>query len=408
MHHDELHYDPTDTYDRGLARYQEYIDRIEQKITLVREHYLKRIELGGSISAGLFFVALAYYFFFTPSAREIALNPQLNHAPLLPWILLGGVVLGIAAAWPIFAYKNHTDRLPDGTKIRVTLKEITFKKAFQFFGDFTLKPTGAIDPAFIKASQLLPHYDESYSEDLITGTYANAQIQMCESHVIDSRDKKNPLLVFKGMIVLLTLPASASCKGRTVVVQDEHKDLPALAQKFAGFTRVDLPNSDFEAHYEALTTDAAEANHLLTLSFLETMESLFSTLRNTSRQVMHTDDKIVAMLASTRQLAKDAAKNPRDTFLTLQGQLQRIAKGSKQLSTPDFTALTQGDSYSVNNTIQCSFFENHVLFTIPYDNDLFEPNSVFERAFEAEDVTLTYALMACVFRLVDNLLAERA
>jgi hypothetical protein len=229
---------------------------------------------------------------------------------------------------------------------------------------------------------LLPFYDDIYTEDLITGNYRNAQIAMCEAQCNDTRDKANPVAVFKGMMVLLTLPAHLACKGRTVVLQDEHKDLPALMQKFAGFSRVDLPTSDFEAHYEALTTDATEAQKLLSVEFLETMEQLFNTLRNSSRQVMHTDDKIVAILEGIRGWAKDFVKDPRASALRLKGELQRLLLRNGADAPPDFAALKQSDSYSINNTIQCSFFDAHVFFTIPYDNALFEPNSVFENAFE--------------------------
>lgn len=426
MQFDELHYKNSETYEHGLVMYQEYIDRIEQKITVVRENYINSIKNRATFSGIVVGIVFLCYLFLMPSTVEISINPESDPGTVFPYILLLALGLAAFSLHPVIAYKHQQDESPEGHKSKITLKEITFKKAFQFFGDFNLDPAGGIAGSSLQGSNILPPYDKIYSEDLITGSYKNIRIEMCEAEMAVTQGLPKPFSVFKGMLVVLTLPAGARFQGQTVVIQDENKDIAAVQKNLAGMERIDLPTDEFEIHYEALTTNKAEATRLINEGFMETMVGLFRTLRNTSVQVTHTDDKIVHSLEYFKKTALEAFKNPQPAIKFVKAKLQNLPELMRELpqkmhdfseKTKQLQARLQGkesaDSepvaitlpdgvYSINNSVQCSFYGDKVLLTIPYDNDLFEPNSVFEHAFEAEDITLTYAMMLAIFRLADQ------
>lgn len=412
MQFEELHYRESEDYEHGLVMYQEYIDRIEQKITIAREHYINSIKNRAIFSGIVVGIAFLCYLVFMPNKVEISINPARDPGLIFPYILLMALGLAAFSLHPVFAYKNHKDETPEGKKIRVTLKEITFKKAFQFFGDFNLDPEGGISGGALQGSRILPPYDEIYTEDFITGSHNGVKIELCEAELSASHNLPRPFSVFKGMLVMLTLPGNMQFSGQTVIIQDENKDVAALQQNLAGMQRIDLPTAEFEEHYEALTTNQSEAMRLISEQFMETMVGLFRTLRNTSVQVTHTDDKIVAVIKMLKKTALATLKNPRHLqkqFKKLPYHIERIkgmveAKRNGEKYVEPEVQMPEG-MYNINNSVQCSFYGNKVLLTIPYDNDLFEPNSVFEHAFEAEDITLTYAMMLAIFRLADQIRA---
>jgi hypothetical protein len=87
MQFDELHYKNSETYEHGLVMYQEYIDRIEQKITVVRENYINSIKSRATFSGIVVGIVFLCYLFLMPSTVEISINPESDPGTVFPYIL---------------------------------------------------------------------------------------------------------------------------------------------------------------------------------------------------------------------------------------------------------------------------------------------------------------------------------
>ena len=337
----------------------------------------------------------------------------------LKWILglLVPALVLIIAVQPVFRYRRHTRQI---TSEKLSLKEMVFNHVFKFFGEFTFKRQQGISITDLHDAMILPEYDEYRPEDRISGVYQGTKIEISEAKLITRYHGKR-VAVFNGLLVVLDICNPDTIlrgpfRGNTIIIQDDKKNLEYTKTKFQGYDRVNLPTKELEGRFEVLTTDKSEAEVIVHDTFLKAVLKLAKAIQTAPEQVTHLDDKIMVWLATKAMflgsILFSLASIPfniisvikRRPILTV-WDIEEFSPAKhvdiyKKTKSTDLTEVQ-----AINEDIQCSFYKDKVLITIPYKHDLFEPNSIFQPALIEADLHLVFAMMNAIGELC-NVIAD--
>ena len=311
-------------------------------------------------------------------------------------------------ARPIFRYRRHA-----GAPINAfqdakpySLKEHCYGNLFQYFGDFTYRnladvedlTTHGISPRHFHEAPNVAAFDEYRAEDHVMGRVNNAKVELSEAQLVRRRGGERTAL-FRGLAIVVDIDEVKSrlrgpFNGMGVAIADFKKDAPVIQREFENWQRIDLKNAALEQHFEAFTTNEEEAEAIFTPKMLHELLTLQESLKHAKDQHVHDDEKILVALA--RGVAKVFAAG---STLSLMGRKSLHAHYdiTDDVSMNKFEPLADGKiAQALNESIECSFFRDRVLITIPYTHDFFEPNSLFEPAIHEGDLELVYSIMRVV------------
>lgn len=259
------------------AHYQQHIEPLTRKFENHRIASLKalrlRIYTSMAIIAGLGLAALLY------GAR---------HYIQVPWWLLLLPLAGLL--WwcyrPIKRYKRD-------------VKQQVFPKIFKYFGDdFIFSPSHRMSLPLLKRSKLLPDHDNALFDDYVQGAHKGVDIAINELTLtkrVRRKKRTETATVFRGVMVLLS--SHKAFKGHTVVVKNRGGLINFLSNSFKTLTRVKLEDPRFEQQFDVFSTDQIEARYLLTVSFMERLQTL-AELFSGKIQCAFYENKLLIMLES--------------------------------------------------------------------------------------------------------------
>lgn len=279
-----------------------------------------------------------------------------------------GLYIGLR---PIFKYRRHRMVLGD-FEVPVSIKAGTFSRIFGFFGDFIYQREGGISAYDFKPSGIIPDYDEYISEDWLTGVYHDVKIEIGECTLVNKTRKE---ALFHGLMVLLDITETQIRLGRpfdghTIVIGKQEEGGQKTPDTHS-MVSVPLPSPalQLDGKLEAFSTHPEEAQEVLQETLLNELIGLQRTLQDCTIEANHWDDRILRFF--------------------------------EQLHVKKNYPMAEGYE-GINETIQCAFYGDKVLITIPYSHDLFEPNSIFEKPLHREDIDISWALMQVVQVAVDS------
>lgn len=302
-------------YQRHLAPLAE---TFEAHRRIARDAYFRRLPLGIGGFAAL--TAAAFYAF------------QLSGLEPIRFTIVAGIMIGIFA----IAYVAHPlDAYIDDVRTGI------YPRIFSYFGpDFTYSRTCPWSCESLKASDLIPGFDEERLVDYVRGSYKGVPLEMVEAELIrevPTKDGTRKVSVFDGVLFVLTPKKKFS--GRIVVRKDSGTVFNSVVgffkERFQGLQRIRLEDPEFEKSFAVYGTDQIEARAVLTTSFM-----------------------------------------------------QRLLDLSRLLGDGD---------------VDCSFFGDKLLIRVETSHDFFEPSSAFERVDFRRDFETVIEEMKTVFAIVDTL-----
>lgn len=185
---------------------------------------------------------------------------------LWPVMIGPAVAGGLAWSWR---------RRPRETYLR-SVKDEAFGAAIRLIGPgWRFARAGGIDLGALGPFGILPGYEKSKQQDLMTGRWAGAGVEIVEATLTDTRgvgSSEREVDVFKGVIVRFTLPEAP---GGRIVIRRRYRG----AALFSGLERVKLETSGFEKRFNVYADDQVAARVLLTVTVMERLTILSNDLR---------------------------------------------------------------------------------------------------------------------------------
>ncbi|MDX1280762.1 DUF3137 domain-containing protein [Shewanella colwelliana] len=263
--------------DKFKTHYAEHIEPLTRKFENRRVACLKalrqRIYMSLAMFASVVVIAMLY------AARQYV---------EMPWIFLAVPIIPLVwwCSRPIKRYRND-------------VKEQVFPKIFRYFGDdFIFSHTHTMSLSTLKRSKLLPSYDDAHFDDYVQGSHNGVEIVINELKLTKEvrRDKRTETeTVFRGVMVQLS--SHKAFKGHTVVVKSRGGLINFLSSSFKNLSRVKLEDPRFEKQFDVFSTDQIEARYLLTVGFMERLQSLASMFAGKIQCAFY-ENKLLIMLAS--------------------------------------------------------------------------------------------------------------
>ena len=309
-----------------------------------------------------------------------------------------------------------------GSVFAKNIKDNIFNTLINFFGDFEFSSKKGVSLYQMQESQIIPENLNYKSEDRITGKYNEVKIDMSESVFLE-RYNNSSVTVFKGLVILLDISSSdlilrGDFRGNTLIIQDDKKDLNYIKTKFSEYTTVSFPTPEIDKSFEILTNNTEEAKTIIDENLLKRIIKLSDLINATSDQRGHVDDKIRLLLNRFVHflggilggiiLAPFNIINiikGNSLYPTLEGDSFNYEKHYKFFKEHKNKSASQLQAF--NDDIQCSFYKDKVLITVPHKKNLFEPNSIFEPALIEEDVKILYDIMSLVKNICDDVVKNK-
>jgi len=194
-------------------------------------------------------------------------------------------------AWAYQPVKNY----------KTNIKSSVFPKVFEFFGnDFRFYEQSQWHVSSLKNFDILPSYNESYTEDFVSGSHKGVDLQLMEAKLVrvsrDSKGKRRKNTVFKGIFIQLGM--NKSFKSKTIVKRDKGAIGNWFGKTFSSLENVALEDSVFEKEFQVYSNDQIEARYLLTTSFMERLLSLHKIFGGSNIQCSFYQNKVLIMVAS--------------------------------------------------------------------------------------------------------------
>ena len=195
--------------------------------------------------------------------------------------LIGGALASYGAPWPSLLLCV----VPAGlawrwwgkprTRYMHAVKDEAFPAAIRQLGpDWRFDRRGGLDLGAVKASRLLPGYDDARQQDLIKGSWHGIGVEMAEAKLTEQRGSgksRRTVTTFNGLIVRLHLPDVL--EGEIIV-----RRRFATAPLFSGLERVRLETSRFEKEFNVYAEDQVAARVVLTVTVMERLAALSDDL----------------------------------------------------------------------------------------------------------------------------------
>ncbi|GIU47311.1 Galanin [Shewanella sairae] len=239
--------------------------------------------------------------------------------PLLVY-LVGLVILALPFGWWLYNPIKHYKK---DVKLKI------YPLIFKYFGqDFIFSAEHKMSLSVLKASKLLPYYEDASFADYVQGTYKGIEVALNELHLTKQvkRDKSTDTVsVFKG--VMIELSSHKDFRGHTVVVKTRGGLVNFLSDSFKGLERVKLEDPIFEKQFDVFSTDQIEARYLLTVSFMERLQALSASFGHKIQCAFYRN-KLLIMLGSKEDRFEMASIFKPATF---EYEFSQINREMKQL-----------------------------------------------------------------------------
>ncbi len=261
--------------------YQQHIAPLARRFENLRVAKLKRAR--SRFYLALFICTLLFFVYWLFSAYIFTSQTLL--LTLGPFLLLA---LGLA--WwsfrPVLQFKSE-------------VKAKVFPKIFGYFGDdFIYSQTHHMSLTHLKRSKILPSYDTAKFDEYVQGSFQGVSIALNELELfsrVKSKKRSSLKVQFKG--IAIELGCQKRFKGHTIVVS-RRMDLQSLIfDRFKGLERVKLEDPRFEKRFDAFSNDQVEARYLLTLGFMERLQSLANRFSGKLECAFY-QDKLLILLES--------------------------------------------------------------------------------------------------------------
>jgi hypothetical protein len=116
----------------------------------------------------------------------------------------------------------------------------------------------------VKESKLVIGFTSDETDDIFTGQYKGAEIQIAETR-FTRKGSRSDFTIFKGIVI--TLKTDGEFKGRTIIGKDKgnfHKAYAASIPYLTGLQKLDIPIKAFAEKYDVYTDNIEEAGKILT------------------------------------------------------------------------------------------------------------------------------------------------
>lgn len=358
-------------------------------------------------------------------------------------IVLGVMALGFTAFWiisPVLRYRRNSY---GNGQVVTSLKEVVYNQLFQIFGDFNYQNltdiedlrTKGVSPARFHDAPHIPDYHEYRAEDWVKGVVDGAKVEFSEAEMI-VHEAGEKIGIFRGMVLVIDIDEidtklRGKFAGKAALVADAKKTALSIRQHYKDYERLPLPGK-WEEQFEAYATHTEEAKQIFTEDLLERLDSISRQIQQTPDQITHNDDKLfwlssqlsdkllawfenmvagllffgsaIISLIFKRVNYFSLLKKGVDIRGIFTMQLNEMSKAYEVPFDADKYADKLSDSQkSLNKCVEASYYDDRLVITIPYLQDLFEPNSIFEPALKEHDTKLLYGLMQTVKSLTQNL-----
>lgn len=359
-------------------------------------------------------------------------------------IILALVAFGFTAYWvvsPILRYRRCSDTVGDEL-ITTSLKETIYNPLFQIFGDFHYQNltdiedlrTKGVSPARFHDAPHIPDYHEYRAEDWVKGVVDGAKVEFSEAEMIVHLEGQK-IGIFRGMVMVIDVDEidtklRGKFSGKGALVADAKKMALSIRQHYEDYERLPLPDK-WEAIFEAYATNPEEAKRVFNEALLERLNAISKLIQETPDQVTHNDDKLfwlhtqlsnallgwfekmVAAVFLFKKVATALLFERNNYFPLLKKDIEvhdiftkRLNEMSKAYEVPfdvdKYADTLSGSQKSLNTCVEASYYDDRLVITIPYQQDIFEPNSLFEPALSKQDIKLLYELMQIVKSLTQN------
>jgi len=201
--------------------------------------------------------------------------------------------------------------------------------------------------------------------------------------------------LFHGLLFVFDISDSklklrSNFSGRCSVIHDPKKFRKEIAKTYKNMPRFDLPDM-FEEQLEAYTTDAQEAQRIITPELLTEIDTLARQLADTKQQHTHWDDRVAFAAEAIYQSLKTLLLSPfANTHLPSEKNYNDLYKIKLDITKAD----PQSDNaLALHEHFEIEYFDDKLIITIPYLNDLYETDSLFSPALNNEDADLLFAIM---------------
>ncbi len=311
--------------------------------------------------------------------------------------------------WPIFSYRG-SNKAAGLLPRKYSFKDYVYSHLLTYFGDFQFAPEGGMLARDLAKATIIPRHQLHTAEDYIKGILHDCTVKIAETEIAKVVNKQR-VAVFKGLLVSIDFCDSriklrGTLAGDTVLIADAQKDISDIAVRYAAYRRFDLKDNRLENRFEAFTTDTGEAERLLSPALLETLLRLQETLSTPREQRQHWDDKVAyaarAIFDHVTGALRVCIERPFRKRLEAEKAYDELYGADLDLTKANPISM---ELQYANRHVQAEFYDDKVLITLPFRDDLFEPNSLFEPALHDEDRVLLFLLMQCVDQVTAQLKA---
>jgi hypothetical protein len=219
----------------------------------------------------------------------------------------------------------------------------------------------------------------------------HSRVELCEMKLIQGKGSDEQI-AFQGMIILIDfsevkLKLRALLNGHTILVADADKK--EVGTKLSEeWQNIPLPDAKTEAHFELISTDKSEAQKLSNSLVIEALSDQLQSLKSSQMQHTHHDGIFWSAFEKLGQLVYNLA-----TLNFLSGRVPSA----------DRLEENEVDFIKVNNTLQLAAWRDRMVMTLPYDQNLFEPDSLFASpAIHEEDLKLFFQLIQTLETLTNE------
>jgi hypothetical protein len=330
------------------------------------------------------------------------------------------IAIPLAPLWhalsAIKMYKNESKNIYEGGE---SLKNMIFNKTVGLLGNFQFSDMQDINPIHLKESYLVGDFKKFYSEDIIYGNYSGCMLRMGEVFISNDKSGKD-FEGFSGMVISIDfsnpeLILRQHFSGNTIVVIDEKKTQEKYQQRFAEFKKVDFNDSKLEELFEIFSTNVGEAKSFIRPQLFEIIEKLYRRINNTNNQVLHGDDRITGMIEKTsdfltHSVAVGIARVLVWPFHFILGLITGTSKAEISVNKLPSTNFDKKNLRTKNRdkNIELAFFEDKLMIKMPYDKNLFQPNSIYQKPIIEEDLEIIYDLIESVKMITEYTVEMRA
>lgn len=237
------------------------------------------------------------------------------------------------AVFVLFGVAHHYWASKPVREYTSSIKSVIFPKVLAFYGDefrFSERPAWRVSS--LAPYDLLPHYDNSDTEDHLQGSYKEVPFQSMELRLVkksrSSRGGSSETTVFKGIAIQIKIQKAFS--GKTLVKKDGGLLGNFLGGKFGALQRVSLEDPEFEKRFEVYSSDQIEARYLLSPSFMERLLALTKVFGGSQLECSFFQDSLLILVHSNKnRFEPDSIYTPvtfTEEIATVMNELQELFK----------------------------------------------------------------------------------